>query len=212
MRLRVMRGPFRGGVVYLNPRDSLRKLMGLYEAELNPWLEGVLPQVDTILDVGANDGYFCFGCAAALRRMGRSGRIVAFEPLPGHQQQLRTAAELQPDRSVPIEIVDKLVGSRETEDMVTLDSAGGAESSMGALVKIDVEGAEEDVLAGAGRWLTGRNHFVIEVHERRFLETIPSTFEARGMRVRQINQAPAAWLRREQRSVDNWWIVTEPAE
>jgi hypothetical protein len=37
VRLRVLRGPFRGARVLMNPRHSLRKLVGVYEHELNMW-------------------------------------------------------------------------------------------------------------------------------------------------------------------------------
>jgi hypothetical protein len=41
------------------------------------------------------------------------------------------------------------------------------------LVKIDVEGAEMDVLEGAMSWLNPTNYFVIEVHQESFLDSIP---------------------------------------
>jgi hypothetical protein len=62
--MRIMRGPFRGAVVVMNPRNSMRKAFGVYEHELNSWLEQVLRRVTRVLDIGANDGYFTFGCAA----------------------------------------------------------------------------------------------------------------------------------------------------
>src|SRR5690348_8664504 len=78
--IRILRGPFRGAVVLMNPRTSMRKIFGIYEYELNSWLQQVLPCVARVLDVGANDGYFTFGCAAAFRRLGKAGEIIAFEP------------------------------------------------------------------------------------------------------------------------------------
>lgn len=77
---RILRGPFRGARVTINPRYSLRKVFGLYEHELNAWLETALWRVNRVLDVGANDGHFTFGCAAALRRLGKPGKIIATEP------------------------------------------------------------------------------------------------------------------------------------
>ena len=40
--MRIWRGPFRGARIVMKPRDSLRKILGLYEHELNPWLEQAL--------------------------------------------------------------------------------------------------------------------------------------------------------------------------
>ena len=53
--MRIWRGPFRGARVVMNPRESLRKALGLYEHELNGWLETALGRVSRVLDVGAND-------------------------------------------------------------------------------------------------------------------------------------------------------------
>ena len=89
MPMRIWRGPFRGARIVMNPRHSLRKMLVLYEHELNAWLELKLGRVDRVVDVGANDGYFTFGCIAALRRHGRRARIVAFEPEERLVRELR---------------------------------------------------------------------------------------------------------------------------
>jgi hypothetical protein len=56
MPTRILFGPFRGAVIVMNPRSSLRKIFGLYERELNRCLQRLLPAVSKIIDVGANDG------------------------------------------------------------------------------------------------------------------------------------------------------------
>src|SRR5262245_12377695 len=94
--IRIVRGPFRGAIIVMNPRNSIRKILGIYERELNPWLEWVLPRVSRVVDVGANDGYFTFGCAAAFRRLKKTGGIVAFEPQQEHMRTLLGSLEKQP--------------------------------------------------------------------------------------------------------------------
>src|SRR4051812_30301925 len=89
IHMRIWRGPFRGARIVMNPRESFRKIFGLYERELNSWIEMALRRIDRVLDVGASNGYFTFGCAAALHRLGRSGDIVSFEPQARHVQELR---------------------------------------------------------------------------------------------------------------------------
>ena len=37
-------------------------------------------RVSRVVDVGANDGYFTFGSAAAFRRLAKTGEIIACEP------------------------------------------------------------------------------------------------------------------------------------
>ena len=210
MPLRVWRGPFRGARVMMNPRVSLRKLFGLYEHELNGWLEQALGRVSRVLDVGANDGYFTFGCAAAFRRRRTAAEIIAFEPQARHVTAIRSAAEqLQPASGVNIEIVQALVGRAERPGMTTLDALRRGNRT-NTLIKIDVEGAEVDVIAGAQRWMHPSNLFLIEVHSRPFLDELPQRFrEKRMLPLVQVDQRPLPLLAPEVRDPDNWWMVSE---
>jgi hypothetical protein len=191
----------------MNRRESLRKIFGLYEHELDGWLDEALTRVKRVLDVGANDGYFCFGCAAVFRRLGIKGTIVAFEPQQQHAQTLRDSVMTQKQGDVSIEIVQQLVGREEAEGVTTLDALRVTDHEH-TLIKIDVEGAELDVIAGAQRWLNGTNLFVIEVHRREYLETLTSMFAAHRHVLRQINQQPLPFLGREMRDEANWWLVS----
>ena len=205
--LRVWRGPFRGARVVMNPRVSLRKIFGLYEHELNGWLEQTLGRVTRVLDVGANDGYFTFGCAAALRRRGAAGEIIAFEPQARHVVALRTSLEEQRTSGVNVEVVQAMVGREELAGMTTLDALRRGNRT-NTLIKIDVEGAELDVIHGANSWISPANAFLIEVHRYEYLDLITRHFAARGISMRRIDQRPLPMLGRGARDVDNWWLVS----
>jgi hypothetical protein len=206
MPLRIWRGPLRGGRAVMNPRNSLRKVLGLYEHELNEWLDSVLRVTSRVIDVGANDGYFTFGCAAAFRRLQKKSEIVAFEPETEHFRSLSDSLRSQPDRLVEITLINSFAGANETADSRTLDSLPNDRHN--TLIKIDVEGAEEDVLAGAMSWLRQSNYFLIEVHKREFLESIPRLFASHGSALDQINQRPLKLIGRELRDEQNWWLVS----
>ena len=211
---RVLRGPFRGARIAMNPRHSLRKMFGLYENELNEWLEETLHHVVRVLDVGANDGYFTFGCAAAFRRLGKRGEIIAFEPQPRHVAVLREtfAAQSRVATPVHLEIVQAFVGKELKPGMTTLDAVhwtlGDPAERTGALIKIDVEGAELDVIEGARSWLQPSNLFVIEVHKEKFLPELKQIFAESGHGLIQIDQRPVPFLGREERDKKNWWLVS----
>lgn len=207
--LRVLRGPFRGSRPVMNPRHSLRKVAGLYERELNSWIEAALRKTRTVIDVGANDGYFCFGCAAAYRRLGKSGNIVAIEAQEQHIRKLESSLGTESSGTVPIELVHAFAGATEGDGYVTLDGLDGSIPRTDALIKIDVEGAEIDVLDGAKGWMHPSNLFVIEVHREDFLKVIADRFRDAGMPVMQINQQPHPILGRECRDVENWWLVSD---
>jgi hypothetical protein len=205
--VRIWRGPFRGARVVMNPRDSLRKIFGLYEHELNPWLEQALRRVARVLDVGANDGYFTFGCAAALRRMGKTGEIICFEPQGRHVEDLRASVAAQDDSGIHFEIVQALVGRAQGDGVTTLD-ASPENDRRNTLVKIDVEGAELDVVEGASSWLEPSNLFLIEVHREETLGEIQDQFSQRNLELECIRQRPLPFLGREQREESNWWLVS----
>jgi len=211
--MRVLRGPFGGAVVVMNPRNSMRKALGLYEHELNSWLESTLPRLTRVLDVGANDGYFTFGCAAAFRRLGKAGEIIAFEPEQRHIDTLRESVKIQPVGATEITLLQTLVGSEIRSGTTTLDAVrwrtGDPNSRTHTLVKIDVEGAELQVLNGALSWLNRDNYFVIEVHEEPLLESIERLFAVQGLRLNRINQRPLPLVGHEMRSQKNWWLVSD---
>lgn len=213
MVTRIRGGPFRGARIVMNPRDSLRKIFGLYEHELNNWLEQALRRVSRVIDVGANDGYFTFGSAAAFRRLGKTGEIIACEPQDRHVAILRESVALQAQTGIRFQIVHALVGGELKPGMITLDSLQAAvndpNDKVSTLVKIDVEGAEVDVIAGGRSWLQPFNLFVIEVHQERFLDPLRDLFTEQGLRLMQVDQRPLSLLGRETREEKNWWLVSD---
>jgi Methyltransferase FkbM domain len=213
MPMRIWRGPFRGARIVMNPRHSLRKMLGLYEHELNAWLELALGRVDRVIDVGANDGYLTFGSLAALRRHRRSARIVAFEPEERPVRELRESLRAQHQDATQVEIVQSYVGNESKPGMTTLDALDGTFCSSrprtNTLIKIDVEGAEMDVVAGAQTWLLPSNHFVIEVHDRSYLAALQKSFGDRGIRLNHIDQRALPFIGHENRKRDNCWLVSE---
>jgi Methyltransferase FkbM domain len=212
-RVHIWRGPFRGARIVTNPRHSLRKIVGLYEHEINGWLEAALQRVTRVVDVGANDGYFTFGCAAAFRRLNKSGEIVAFEPLEQHFKTLQRSLHEQTKTAVPITLVQKLVGRETKPGMTKLDAirwrVGDPNDRTNTLLKIDVEGAEEEVLAGGSEWLDSSNYFLIEVHKRPFLDRITGLFANNGLMLDRVEQRPLRVIGGEVRDEENWWLVSQ---
>jgi hypothetical protein len=204
----VWRGPFRGARIVANPRASLRKLLGVYEHELNGWLSAALPRVGRLIDVGANDGYFSFGGAAATRRAGRSVEIICFEPQAQHLAELRRAIEAQPEPLPNLRLIAAMVGEHENADTTTLDALTVTDRD-NTLIKIDVEGGELAVIAGARSWLRPSNLFVIEVHDSSYIEPLKKTFASHGLTLTQIDQQPLPILGREHRDMDNRWLVSQ---
>ena len=213
----ILAGPFRGARLILNPAHSKRKILGAYEHVLNPWLKAALRQVDVIWDVGANDGYFTYGCAAAILGQGRRPHIVAFEPgiddTPSLAEQLTGPAQrwAAAYAGATFEFLPLYVGARNDGVTVTLDAALDARPALAgraALVKVDVEGAEVDVLDGARRLLAAPVQWLVEVHGEHLLEPVLSRLRAAGRTV-DVHPLRPHWLfGPEARTIPTCWVTT----
>jgi FkbM family methyltransferase len=168
----IAEGPARGLRFNPGPGDA-RYATGAIEQPVQAALAERLRPGDTLLDVGANVGFLAVVGAALV---GATGRVIAFEPVPANARQIRRNKRL--NRLRQLEVVETAVGDRTGQAVLVLARhAGGAAladverppdacgeltvpivrlddwlaSRPGlwpALVKIDVEGAELQVLRG----------------------------------------------------------------
>jgi FkbM family methyltransferase len=146
------------------------------------FMERYLRAGDSVVDVGANIGVYTLLVA---RLVGRSGRVLAFEPTPETCRRLQENLALNgvecvnaqqvavSDRSGTMTFTtDRDTGNRFTFDtsyagrsisvpVTTLDEVLG--DSNCCLVKIDAEGAEPLILHGARRALAQRRLSVLQL-------------------------------------------------
>lgn len=189
--LRLARGPWRGNVVTARRRgvtwrldltegiDLYIYLFGMFEPEVVRAYSRIVRPGHTVLDVGANVGAHTLPLA---RRVGPTGRVVAFEPTVFALEKLRANLGLNPSLASRVTVEQAmLVGSGDEQLPSHLYSSwpvkGGdavhplhrgrpeateraravtmdryvAETGLDAvdLVKIDVDGYEDQVLLGA---------------------------------------------------------------
>ena len=163
---------------------------GSFEPNEFAFLDGVLRPGMTFVDVGANEGYFTLFAA---RRVGRAGRVLAFEP--SSRERLLLEKNVQRNRlgnvtivpqaladqpgTAHLHIAAKLHGGHNTLGEFAYADAGNAgteEVPVGTLdalatgrvdvMKIDVEGAELKVLNGGRNVLmTSRPILLIEAND-----------------------------------------------
>jgi FkbM family methyltransferase len=144
------------------PRSGIARIwLGFYEPETSDLLRTLVFPGATVYDIGANVGVHTL---LAARLAGEAGRVIAFEPLPRNLAYLREHTRL--NRLANVEVVaaavtddvgkqsfdeggspsmGRLGSGALTVDVVSLDSFGGDPD----VIKIDVEGAEVEVLRGA---------------------------------------------------------------
>jgi len=174
----ILSGPLRGRrwVVGAGPHGYW---LGTYEADKQRLLQTLLREGDCFFDVGANVRFFTL-LASAL--VGRSGRVVAFEPLPQNLAFLRRHLLLNRVRNAAVydAAVSDAAGvvafaegdsrsagrinrsGRLAVRAVTLDDLWRrGEVPAPRAVKIDVEGAEGAVLRGAAGLLSAARPVVV---------------------------------------------------
>jgi FkbM family methyltransferase len=181
---RTMPIPFDGQVILGNPSiggilEGIY-LRGYHEFAATACMKQRVKRGMTVIDVGADKGY---NTLLAARRVGASGKVHAFEPLERAREQLIRNLAANGYSNVVIHDValfdedkhlamsgSRLAGGDATSvdrvHCVPFDSlpAAVATARIG-FVKIDVEGAEFNVLKGMRRMLArDRPEILVEVH------------------------------------------------
>lgn len=157
---------------------------GYFESATQQFIVEELGAGDTFIDAGANVGFFTL---LGSRTVGRSGKVVAFEPLQRNVELLEHHLEL--NRVTNAVVVRSALsdhsgyegfGSKSSPSMARLSNDGAERVEVTTLdealtaldlgevrlIKIDVEGAEAEVLAGAASTLSRqpRPSLVIATH------------------------------------------------
>jgi FkbM family methyltransferase len=161
---------------------------GSWEPEVVEALEQHVRPGITVLDIGAQSGYFSLLLS---KLVGPRGKVIAFEPLPANFRALEENVRLNSLENVTIR--EEAVGERsgetrfefprqeptliagpllagDTQDVLTvkgisLDDVFFANAAPVQFIKMDVEGAEIEVLRGARQLLElAHPDMLIELH------------------------------------------------
>lgn len=152
-----------------------------WEADLIRLLDAYVTPGMTVVDVGANVGFLTVVLA---QRVGDAGRVHAFEPLPETLEILR--ANVWRHRAANVTVHPQAVSDREGIVHVAPDPNGRSGAALAAegvelqavtlddalhgaridVLKVDVEGAEPLVMAGAERVLASSPNLLAVVEFR----------------------------------------------
>jgi len=209
------------GFWWMRRNDNLAEtlLKGVFEAAELAFVQKFLQPGMTVLDIGAHQGLYSL---VASRRVGRSGRVFSFEPSPRERRALRLNLAINFSRNVTVEAL-ALGSQETTADLyVVQGNQTGCNSlrppdvysstlpirvqvttldqwlsqlgiSSIDFIKLDVEGAELDVLKGASTFLQIRPRPMIlaEVQDAR---TVPWGYHAKEI-LTFLQNAGFSWLR-----------------
>jgi FkbM family methyltransferase len=168
-----------------------------------------LPPAPVVIDVGANVGFFSWRVTAARPR----AQVLAFEPQSDNLARLRRMLEAVGARAeacgkacgaragvAALHLRNSVTHSLDADWHPDLDSGAGAEqvevTTVDAecarrgldavdLLKIDAEGAEAQVLAGAAQTLRRTRFVVLEYHSPRHRQECLAILRAAGFRCRE---------------------------
>jgi FkbM family methyltransferase len=171
----------------LTDHTQRKMWLGIHEPEETAAVRRVVRRGDTVVDVGAHIGWYTVLLADLV---GPAGAVIALEPFPqsfgaleqnvarngsAHVTALRVAAS---DRSCTTTLGRQpdsdsgsvTIGHRGVEDLADVETRPLdevlRETGEVALLKVDVEGHEAQVLAGADEVLARTQHVLIELNER----------------------------------------------
>jgi FkbM family methyltransferase len=193
--------PTPGGWIYLDVRESpmmLARVLRAYEPAKVAALRRLMQPGSVFVDVGGNKGDFSLIAAKAA---GDAGRVLCIEPEPANVAWIRRSVAR--NRYSSVEVVPVALSDHDGEATLHLGEksgwhtlvGGGPVASVGEItvpirtldgvlaergiqsvdvVKIDVEGAEDAVLAGAEQTLrnSSRVTLLLDLHPRRGVDPV----------------------------------------
>ena len=181
-------GPLEGYRMLVNWRRFRSFVYGTWEPEVTGVITSTVKPGMTVIDIGAHVGYYSLLLAKCV---GPTGRVFSFEPLHENLALLRKNVQLnnltnvhsfcdalfsragELSLSVPDESPDSgdgsLIHDRGSKHVpvqaITLDSFCASANIQPDILKMDVEGAEYDVLLGAQETIRRcRPKLLIELH------------------------------------------------
>ena len=160
---RIPFGLFRGIWLELSLKNQLQTYLGLFEHEIQSWTKTLSRGIKTAIDIGAAEGEYTLFFLLDTN----AENVYAFEPNPHCLEIFARNTELNniSTDSKNLHLSDSLVGRHDGDTAVTLDSLANSIDSP-CLIKMDVDGSEEDILLGATslnsrrgiRWLIKLTH------------------------------------------------------
>lgn len=198
---------FRGVRVRIDPMDTTitpTLITGQYESTEFEILEALLRPGMTVLDVGANNG--TYSCIAS-GLVGTEGRVISFEPVPANLALLNESLSLNLPGTSNVTVVEAAAGSTTETVRIYLQAGNSGTHSAGAesdtwvdaegvrlddvaaeqgvdrvdLLKVDVEGFEPHVLAGAADLLEAFSPVILCEFDREMVAAVdvgPADFAA----------------------------------
>ena len=201
----IQAGPFRGLKMELDLHGQTQVYLGLFEREVHPWVTELSRGIHTAIDIGSAHGEYLL----YFLRKTAAQRVLGFEPdescWPALQRNLALNS-LSGDARLSLS--NQFISAQDGDRQISLDSllpqVGGP-----CLVKMDVDGLEGRILAGASRFLAlAPARWIVETHSPELEREVIDIFTEAGYQTRILSQA---WWRlfvpEHRPGAQNRWLV-----
>jgi methyltransferase FkbM-like protein len=158
---RILAGAFADLVMQLDLRNQSQLYVGAFEREIQPWLQTFATNAKAAVDVGVAEGEYCL----YFLRKSNVRKVFGFEPMADCRRVVEANLLLNGlAEDERLQLSEKFVGAVSGRDAISLDSIID-QLTFPVVVKVDVDGAEMDVLRGAGRLISlPQVRWIIETH------------------------------------------------
>lgn len=202
---RLLGGISKGLIMSLDLQSQLQRYLGFDEREIASVISELSSSAHTLIDVGANDGYYTMAFLDSGAEC-----IVACEPGPIGDQLIANAAANGHELSARFRIERRLIGS-DAEAVALAKIVDG--SPRPTFFKVDVDGAELDVLRSIEHYpYLSDTFWVVETHSQELENRCLDWFAGHRFQTKIIS--PALWRRLipERRPIaHNRWLAAWPA-
>jgi hypothetical protein len=192
----------------IDPETKLQRLLGLDEHEIQNEFTDFSKKSALYIDVGASDGYY----GLIYKKYNPSGKVILIEADPKLAPEQKANMEKN-GAGVNVDYLSLFVASHDDERHITINKIASEENASSIFIKIDVEGAELDVLQGAKVALdTYLCHILIETHSKQLEDECIAFLKGHGYNCQIIDNAWWRTIVPESRQIaHNRWLSAAKA-
>ncbi|SJZ98944.1 hypothetical protein [Sediminibacterium ginsengisoli] len=197
-------GPAKGMQIKYDVTHRSQHLLGLYEREIYPFLEKGMSKAETLIDVGANDGYYLL----AFLKTGK--QVIACEPGPIVTELVANAALNGYTEEQDYKVETRLVGNPMKQGFVGVEELTSG-SRPPYFLLVDIDGGEADLLRSCGDNFAYHNAtWLIETHSKELEDECIALLKAKNYKVKIIRNKWWRFFIKEQRPLEhNRWLYAE---
>ena len=232
----IVRGLASGYRICVSPAENLGYLLGTAEPHLQKIIKEYVGSGDIVYDIGANIGYMSLSLA---KLVGASGRVIAFEPVPRNIASFRE--NIQVNRLANVQLLEFAASDKRGEAVirfaenlamasliwhrndpsatevtvktVSIDElVESGDLSNPSFIKIDVEGAEGNVLLGMRRALAAARPVLFVECSDAGRETAWNLLTGLGYQCQSAITRKWVHAFQEYRHSDFLWLPTKPPQ